>query len=344
MAIEQCLKIDNTVLDYGGLSELGRSYTREVTVKNDCEHSIKVSGSVQKFTGEGIEASATVANDWLNFVGGENKFELGTKASKNVALRVYVPEKVDSGSYYATVNLKNDSSEQFDEEYPDALNLTVRMDILGAGSSLSGVLNKNYATPISFGGKVASGAKLRNTGSVGYQVSYKLERSNAFGLEDFQSLSEKTAELPAGGELELKASEFTEGQYGVYKIRQTVDYVNSEGQRIESVLTQTVINLPWVSVFIAGGCLFALIVLGVIAKAIKLNKKSKKEDEEDEAKLEDEIKAEKAEEEELLDRPEPKPAKVIKKDKKAEKAKKKAEKAEAKAAKAIAAKEKKSKK
>ena len=333
MAIEQCLKVDNAVLDYGGLSELGRSYTREFTIKNDCEHSIQVSGKIDVYEGEGASAS-NAASEWLTFVGGENKFELGTKASKNVAMRVYVPEKATPGSYYATVTMKNESSEQHDEEFGDIVDLAVRMDILGAGSQFSGALDSNYALPISFGGHVASGAKLRNTGSVGYQVSYKLERSNAFGMEDFQGLANKTAELPAGGELELKASEFTEGQYGIYKLRQTVDYVNGEGQRVESVLTQTVINLPWVAVFIAGGCLFALILLGIIVEAIKLRKISKREDKEEEEEFEEGEKELRRDEKEKLERPEPKPAKVI--DKKAERAKKKAEKAKLKAEKAAA--------
>ncbi len=333
MAIEQCLSVDNTVLDYGSLSELGRSYTRTFVLKNNCEHEIKVSGEVVKYAGEGATEAADQASEWLNFVGGENKFTMGSKENKTVSMRVYLPEKVDSGSYYAGINLKNDSSEQFDEEYADIIRMTARLDILGAGANLSGVLDKNSAIPLSLGGKVAASAKLHNTGTVGYQVGYKLEKSNAFGLEHYESLVEKNAELSAGGELEFKGSDYTENQYGIYKIKQTVNYVNTEGERVESVLVQTVVNLPWVSVFIAGGCLFALILLTAISKAIKLNKKNKKDSDEE---LEEEIEAEEKEEEELLERPEPKPAKVIKKDKKAKKAAKAAEKAKAKAEKAKA--------
>jgi len=303
MAIEQCLKVENTVLDYGGLSEPGRSYTREFNLRNDCDHTINVSGMVNVYSGDGATAN-TDASKWVNFVGGESNFELAANGSKDVAIRVYVPEDAKPGSYYASVDMKNESSEQHDEEFPDAVKMTARMDILGAGTNFSGVLDSNYAMPISFGGRVASGAKLRNTGSVGYQVGYKLEKSNAFGLENFESLIDKNAELPAGGELELSAKELTENQYGIYKLRQTVGYVNSDGQRMESVLTQTVVNLPWVSVFIAGGCLFALILLLVVAKAIKLSKKAKQEDAEAEGRLEDEIEAEREEDRVMLERAE----------------------------------------
>ena len=62
-------------------------------------------------------------------------------------------------------------------------------------------------------------------------------------------------------------------------IQQSVTYVNSDGEMVESVLERTVINLPIVSVFIVGGALLALISLIIVAKIMKHRKKIEKVDE-----------------------------------------------------------------
>lgn len=331
MAIEHCLASDDAVVDFGWLAEAGRSYTRNVTIRNECEHDIEVSGALLGEYGkiDGSVDAASNAADWLAFVGGENHFSLGAKASKTISIRNYVPAAAGAKSYYAQVSFRNESSEQHDEEFPDVLKIDTRMDIAGGESSvLAGKLEKNSLRVLNFGGKIKNDVYMTSEGSYGYLAHYKLEKSQAFGIEDFETIVEKDFEV-AGNNSSMASIEEVEANanhYGIYKLRQTVQYVNGDGNRAESVLTQTVVNLPWVTLFILGGALFALLLLMIISKAIKYHKKAKKEDEEEEEKLEDEIEAEKKEEKEKLERPEPKPAKVIRKEKKeakrAEKAKK----------------------
>ena len=124
-----------------------------------------------------------------------------------------------------------------------------------------------------------AGVKLKNTGTVGYQSKYTLKRGPVFGSDGFVTIVETSKEVPAGGEVEFYGGNYTENQYGIYKVQQSVTYVNSDGDIVESVLERTVINLPVVSVFIVGGALLALISLIIVAKIMKHRKKIEKVDE-----------------------------------------------------------------
>lgn len=301
MAIEQCLKTDGSILDFGLLGDGGGSYTREITIKNDCEHEISVSGAFAAKV-NGAEISENSAASWLTFVGGEDKFALGAKSSKVLQVRGYVPATAAGSSYYAELDLKNDSSDQHDAEYGDRLAIPVRMDVVKSGVNVAGRLEYNKAQFLDFDGTINAEAKVASEGDYGFLANYKLEKSPAFGLEDYTVITEKSCEATAGGECALSAErgEANTGHYGVYKIRQTVSYVNGDGQKVESVLVQTVMNLPAVSLFIAGGVLFALIMLFLVSKAIKYSRRDKEEDKKRKAR-EISPEEEDAEEEERLE-------------------------------------------
>lgn len=280
MAIEQCLKTDEKNLDFGRLSEGGGSYTREVTIKNDCNHEITVSSSFEpRINGVPMATLEHDASSWMTFVGGETKFTMGAKTSKVLQIRGYVPAAANNTSYYSELNLKNDSSDQHDAEYGDVLAIPVRMDVVKGDAAVAGRLDYNRAQIIDFDGTINAKAKVSSESNYGFLAEYKLEKSPAFGLEDYVVVSEYNCEVMANGECSLGAegAESNSGHYGIYKIRQTVTYVNGEGQRTESVLVQTVMNLPAVSLFIAGGVLFALIMLFLVSKAIKYSRRDKAE-------------------------------------------------------------------
>ena len=280
MAIEQCLKTDEKNLDFGRLGDGGGSYTREITIKNDCDHEIDVSSSFEpKINGAPMATLEHDASSWMTFVGGETKFTMGAKTSKVLQIRGYVPASADNTSYYSELNIKNDSSDQHDAEYRDVLAIPVRMDVVKGDAAVAGRLDYNRAQIIDFDGTINAKAKVSSESNYGFLAEYKLEKSPAFGLEDYAVVSEYSCEVMANGECSLGAegAESNSGHYGIYKIRQTVTYVNGEGQRTESVLVQTVMNLPAVSLFIAGGVLFALILLFLVSKAIKYSRRDKAE-------------------------------------------------------------------
>lgn len=281
MAIEQCLKTDDSILDFGLLGDGGGSYTREITIKNDCEHEIVVSSSFEpRINGAPMATSEHDASSWMTFVGGETKFSMSAKTSKVLQVRGYAPATAAGSSYYSELNLKNDSSDQHDAEYGDRLAIPVRMDVVKGEANVAGRLEYNRVQFLDFDGTINAEAKVASEGDYGFLANYKLEKSPAFGLEDYAIVSEYSCEVMANGECPLSAegAESNSGHYGIYKIRQTVTYVNGDGQKVESVLVQTVMNLPGVTLFIAGGVLFALIMLFLVSKAIKYSRRDKEED------------------------------------------------------------------
>lgn len=258
---ENIFETDKDYVDFGELSELGRSYTQNFTMRNHSDTEQKVVASVAAYENGNVSNDFKIADEWLTFVDGKNEYTVPAGGESVVNVRVHLPNTVKAGTYYASVNL-NLESETFKT-------IDVRMDILGEGFSRAGSLGGNYARSISFGGKIQAGATVKNTGSAGFVTTYTLKKGEAFGLEHFQDIISETKEVPAGSEVKFDASEFTQDQYGIYKLEQTVTYVNGNGELIESTLKQTVINLPWASVFIAGGVLFAIIVLIVVVAIIR---------------------------------------------------------------------------
>ena len=266
---EAVFETNKAYIDFGELSELGRSYTQEFRIRNNSDEEQKVVASIASYENGNVSNDFKIADEWLVFVDGQNEFTVPANGETAVKVRVHLPNTVKAGSYYATVKL-NDSSETFKT-------LDVRMDILGDGFSRSGSLGGNYARAVSLGGKIQAGAVVKNSGSSGFVSTYTLKKGEAFGLEHFEEIVSETREVPAGTELKFDASEYTENLYGIYKLEQTVTYVNGNGELIESTLKQTVINLPWLSVFIAGGVVFAIIVLIVVISILR-KKHNKAED------------------------------------------------------------------
>ena len=275
-SLQECVSSDTDFLDFGELDEGGRSYTKSLILHNSCDRDLAIVAKIQTHDKDDPAMNeAMAADDWLTFVGGQTEYVLPARNDTTVKLRVFLPNNVKGTSYYTAVNFRlKDSTDSNDTKV-----INIRMDVKSDGFVRSGNLVSNYAHALSFGGAVKAGVKLKNTGTVGYQSKYILKRGPVFGSDGFVTIAEASKEVSAGGEVEFYGGNYTENQYGIYKIQQSVTYVNSDGEMVESVLERTVINLPIVSVFIVGGALLALISLIIVAKIMKHRKKIEKVDE-----------------------------------------------------------------
>ena len=275
-SLKECVTPDVKILDFGELAEGGRSYTQSFILKNSCTTELNVVANVQTYDkDDGVSNSYKIADEWLTFVGGKTEYVLPASSETVVKLRVFLPNSVKGASYYAAVGLKLKDSTNTE----DAGVVNVRMDVTSDGFERSGNLVSNYAQALAFGGTVKAGVKLKNTGTAGFLSKYTLKRGSVFGSGDFETIAEDSKEAPAGADIEFYGGNYTENQYGIYKIQQTVNYVNSDGEAMESTLEQTVINLPLVAVFIAGGALIALLSLIIVVKIMKHRKAEEKENE-----------------------------------------------------------------
>lgn len=282
--LKECVAPDVKVLDFGELAEGGRSYTQSFLLNNQCDSALTVVANVQAYDeNDAISNDYKIADEWLTFVGGRTEYEVPAGGDTVVKLRVFLPNSVKGASYYAAVGLKlKDSNNTEDQEV-----VSVRMDVLSDGFVRNGNLVSNYAQALAFGGSIKAGAKLKNTGTTGFLSKYTLKRGSVFGSNDFETVAEDSKEVPAGADVEFYGANYTENQFGIYKIQQTVSYVNGDGEAMESTLEQTVINLPLVAIFIAGGALVALISLIIVVKIMKHRKAEEKEAEK--PKAEDEL-------------------------------------------------------
>lgn len=284
LSFEECISPDVKILDFGELAEGGRSYTQSFLLHNECPSELTVVANVQTYDEEDeISNEYKAASEWLTFVSGKTDYVVPANSDTVVKLRVFLPNSVKGASYYAAVGLKLKDSANSE----DGAVVNVRMDVLSDGFVRSGNLVSNYAQALSFGGAVKSGVKLSNSGTAGYLSKYTLKRGSVFGSGDFETIAEDSKEVPAGKSVDFYGGNYTENQYGVYKIQQTVSYINGDGAAMESTLEQTVINLPLAAVFIAGGSLVALISLIIVVKIMKHRKAEEKEDNKEES--EDEL-------------------------------------------------------
>lgn len=282
-SLKECIEPDVEVLDFGELAEGGRSYTQSFILNNKCTTDVAVVAKVQTYDVEdSVSNDYKLADEWLTFVGGQSEYSVPAGKDTVVKLRVFLPNSVKGASYYAAVGLRlKDGTDTEDTEI-----VNVRMDVTSDGFVRSGNLVSNYAQALSFGGTVKAGVKLKNTGTSGFLSKYVLKRGSVFGSDDFETIAEDSKEVAAGRELEFYGGNYTESQYGIYKIQQIVSYVDGDGNAMESTLEQTVINLPLASVFIAGGALIALISLIVVVKIMKHRKAEEKEDEKEDSENE----------------------------------------------------------
>ena len=264
--------VNPSTLDFGMLSEVGRSYTASFTIKNSTERDMAYTVSAIKYDGD-VADENKLASSWLAFVGGVTYYQVPTLSDKTVNVRVIVPADAKPGSQYAQIKVV-DGEEKFQL-------IEVRMMIGGKDAKFGGKLSTSFISPLGVSDQVSAKAIVKNEGNAGFQATYKLRGKNAFGGMEWKQLVEETAEVAPGKEVEFSNSGEALG-FGVYNVEQEISYVNENGEMVSAVNSRTVINLPIWLIIVAGVVIVAIIVL-IVFLAIR-GKKKEEEEEEEEAK------------------------------------------------------------
>lgn len=279
--------IGNGSLDYGQVSELGRSYTKQIVIANNTNNDVIIDAVVEEY-GE-ASAKNQELSDWLAFVGGVSHFTVAKGATYNLSVRAVVPEDAVAGSQYAIVKLTDASG--FSLETLARINIA--SDKLQYNSEVSGA----WIDPVHIDDKLAASVTVKNTGDAGFSSTYQVKAKPFFG-GDWKIVKETEDEVLPGKEMTFKDGSVL--GFGIYNVEQRITFVNSEGRLVESLLTRTVINLPWWSLAVAGGVILLIIIIVVICK--KKGKKNRDEDEPEE--LEKVLKASKEVVEEIEEKAE----------------------------------------
>lgn len=266
------LEVSTELLDYGYLSEVGRSYTQTITLTNKSDATIAVKLTAEKPEDEQIKDESKLAAGWVAFVGGIKYFEIPAGGTKVVGLRVMVPADATFGSQYAVIKVEDVSNKT-------KKNIDLRLTVATEGVAFGGEVSKNSAAPINLNNKINAEAVVKNNGNAGFAATYTLRVTKKFGLEDWKEVANETKEVYPGAETSFK-SDSEEIGYGFFTIEQKITYINDKGEQVEEASTRTVLNLPMWAVIAANIVIVLVIVLLVVINIIK---KKKAEDEEDRA-------------------------------------------------------------
>ena len=288
--------VDGT-LDFGRVTELDRSYTKQIAVSNNTNNDVIIDATVENYTE--AEGKSQELSDWIAFVGGVSHFSVAKGATYNLGVRAVVPSDATSGSQYALIKL-TDANGYIAE-------VVARLDVAGDELKYNSEVAGAWIDPVHLDENLNASATVKNAGTAGFTAAYQVKSKSFFG-GDWQVISEETAEVLPGKEYSFKG--VSKLGFGIYNVEQRVTYVNGEGRMVESLITRIVVNLPWWSLAIVGGVILLIIVTVVIAK-----KKGRKHDGDGSKEIEkaqkvtedvvEEIEEENPAEKELVEEPAP---------------------------------------
>lgn len=253
--------VDNA-LDFGRVTELDRSYTKQLTISNNTANDVIIDATVEAYME--ADGKSRELSDWIAFVGGVSHFSVAKGATYSLSVRAAVPSDAISGSQYALIKLTD--SNNYTAE------VVARLDVSGDKLEYNSEVSGAWIDPVHLDENLNANATVKNTGTAGFASTFQIKSKSFFG-GDWQVIAEESAEVLPGKEQSFKNN--SKLGFGIYNVEQRVTYVNNEGRMIESLITRTVVNLPWWSVAIAGGIILLIIIIVVIAK-----KKGKKRSEE----------------------------------------------------------------
>lgn len=260
--VEEFFTTESNVLDFGRVTELGRSYTKAITVKNNTANDVIIDASAGVYADVAAENQALT--NWIAFVGGVTHFNIAAGATRDVNVRVVVPADAIAGTQYATVELVDGAAHK--------QSVLVKIDIAGENLKYGSEVNDAYIEPVRLDDTLKGRVTVKNTGTAGFTSTYQIRAKNFFGGMDWEVIKQTDGEVFPGKQIEFSCDE--QLGFGVYSIEQRVTFANAEGRMVESLLSRTVINLPWWSLAIAGGVLFLIILITIVAKRRKHNKKN----------------------------------------------------------------------
>ena len=264
--------LDPDNINFGMLSEVGRSYTSSFKIKNNSDKEIEITIAASKYDGDVADENKQ-ASSWLAFVGGVTYYKVPANGEKTVNVRVIVPADAPSGSQYAQIKVTDG-----DDVYEL---VDVRMTIGGDEAKFGGGLGLSFISPIGISDKVNAKATVKNEGNAGFEAKYVLRGKSAFGIAEWKTLIEDSAEVAPGKEVDFSNSGDVLG-YGVFSVEQEITYVNEKGEVVSAVNSRTVVNIPlWLVIVVAA--VIVLIIALIIFLAIRSKKKEEKEQEAEEA-------------------------------------------------------------
>ena len=261
---EEYFGVQANSLDFGRVTELDRSYTKQIEVKNNTANDVVLDATVEK--NESVPEDNSKLVDWLAFVGGVTHFSASAGQIRSYGVRVFVPADAKAGSQYANVVLTDASGHKE--------TVVIKIDIAGDDLKYASEVNDAWIDPVRLDEKLNGRVSVKNNGTAGFTSTYQVKSKNFFGGDDWKIIKEVSEEVYPSGQVDFEATDNL--GFGVFSIEQRVTFVNSEGRMIESLLSRTVINLPWWSLAIAGGVLVFLIIIIV---AVKHHKKKNKDSE-----------------------------------------------------------------
>ena len=264
--IEEFFSVESNFVDFGRVTELDRSYTKQIEIKNNTQNDVVLDAAVQK--DENVPEDYQKLGEWLAFVGGLTHFSVAAGQTRSLGVRAFVPSDAKAGSQYSSVVLDDGNGHKE--------TVSVKIDIVGDDLKYASKVVDAWIDPVRIDEKLNGRVSVKNTGTAGFTSTYQVKVKNFFGGDDWRVVKEEQSEVYPGGKVDFAATDNL--GFGVFSIEQRVTFVNSEGRMIESLLSRTAINLPWWALAIAGGVLVLIILIIIVAKRRRKNKKNKKAD------------------------------------------------------------------
>lgn len=278
----EAIAVENEVLEFGRIVEVGRRYSKNLTISNKSKNAITVRVEAVSYESDVLDESQKATVDWIAFGGGRRRFDVAAGASVQVSVRLMVPADTKGGTYYAKIKISdgNDSDDKY---------VVVKADVALDGYAYGGKVSAQNIGFFNVDGKVSASARMKNEGTAGFAAHYTVQYKNAFGLPEWKQIIDEEREvLPGAEELFEVGGDAASIGFGVFTVEQKISYINSENRQVEAVLSHAVVNLPWWSLAIAAGVVVLIIAIIVVLvrarrkkteeakKAKKENKKSRK--------------------------------------------------------------------
>ena len=260
--LDEYFSIESNILDFGRATELGRSYTKAITLKNNTSNDIIIDSSSSAY--DQVAAENQKLAEWIAFVGGVTHFNVAAGSSREVNVRIQVPADATAGTQYANV--------EFVDANGHEETVLVKIDVAGDDLKYGSEVVDANIEPIRLDDILAGRVTVKNTGAAGFTSVYQIRAKNLFGGMDWEVKKQVEEEVFPGKQVEFTSNE--QLGFGVYLIEQRVTFANDEGRMVESLLSRTVINLPWWSLAVAGGVIVLIILVIVMAKRRKRSKKN----------------------------------------------------------------------
>ena len=260
-------------VDFGRLTEPGRSYTKTFSITNNSDKKLVVRGEIIKSENAEIKDEYKLASGWMTFVGGVRRFEVPAKSTANISVRVLLPAELTGSTQYATVRLLSEDGVE--------RKVYVRMDVAAEGYRYGGSVTENNLGFVALKETIDGSATVKNDGTAGFEAQYFVQYKNAFGLSDWKTVVDIKRDVAPGTEVHFTTADDGDVAvgYGIFKVEQKIVYVNSENKKVEVMLSHVVVNIPIWLLAVVGGVIVLIILIVVIVKVVRRRKEDDEDDE-----------------------------------------------------------------